>query len=126
MRIVYEGKEIEVSHDVGEFMVSYEKYEKKNARANTRTDRHIPIDKFPGEPVEFFSDKNCNTEMSVLSDMEVERLLSCLNERQRELVQKCVLEGWKYTELARLEGKDESAIRKAVNRALEKIKKILE
>ena len=54
---------------------------------------------------------------------EVERLLSCLNDRQRELVRRCVIEGWSYTEIAAKEGRDESAVRHAVKRALKKMKK---
>ena len=60
-----------------------------------------------------------------VEDSEVERLLSCLDARQRELVQKCVIEGWTYAEIASREGKDESAVCHAVKRALKKIKKIL-
>ena len=67
-----------------------------------------------------FYHKNQTTKKS-----EVERLLSCLDARQRELVQKCVIEGWTYAEIAAREGKDESAVRHAVKRALKKIKKIL-
>ena len=52
-------------------------------------------------------------------------MLKPLNGRQKYLIQKCVLEGYSYSEIAREEGKDESAIRKAVKRALEKIKKNL-
>lgn len=67
-----------------------------------------------------FYHKNQTTKKS-----EVERLLSCLDARQRELVQKCVIEGWTYAEIAAYEGKDESAVRHAVKRALKKNKKIL-
>ena len=64
-----------------------------------------------------------NPMKEVVDDCEVERLLSCLNDRQRELVRRCVIEGWSYTEIAAQEGKDESAVRHAVKRALKKMKK---
>lgn len=51
--------------------------------------------------------------------------MSHLTERQQYLIRKTCLEGWKYTELAALEGVDESAIRHAVNRAKDKLKKYL-
>lgn len=51
---------------------------------------------------------------------EVERMLSCLDARLRELVRKCVIEGWTYAEIAAREGKDESAVHHAVKRALKK------
>ncbi|WP_414716665.1 sigma factor-like helix-turn-helix DNA-binding protein [Syntrophomonas wolfei] len=51
--------------------------------------------------------------------------MSHLTERQQYLIRQTCLEGWKYTELAALEGVDESAIRHAVNRAKNKLKKYL-
>lgn len=63
-----------------------------------------------------------SAEREAVEDSEVERLLSCLDARQRELVQKCMIEGWTYAEIAAREGKDESAVRHAVKRALKKIK----
>lgn len=47
----------------------------------------------------------------------------CLDRCQRELVRKCVIEGWSYAEIAAHEGKDKSAVRHVVKRALKKIKK---
>ena len=47
----------------------------------------------------------------------VNRALVHLTERQQYLIRKIVLEGWKYTEIAAVEGKDPSAIRHATNRA---------
>lgn len=41
-----------------------------------------------------------------VEDSEVERMLSCLDTRQRELVRKCVIEGWAYAEIAARERKD--------------------
>jgi len=55
----------------------------------------------------------------------ISQAMSCLSERQQYLIRKCWLEGWSYTDLAALEGKDESAIRHAVDRVRKKLKKFL-
>ena len=61
----------------------------------------------------------------LIASETVSRAMSHLTERQQYLIRKTCLEGWKYTELAALEGVDESAIRHAVNRAKNKLKKML-
>jgi len=53
----------------------------------------------------------------------ISQAMSCLNEHQQNLIRKCLLEGWSNTRLAALGGKDESAIRQAVDRARKKLKK---
>jgi RNA polymerase sigma-70 factor (ECF subfamily) len=60
-----------------------------------------------------------------MSSEAVSHAISQLTERQQYLIQKCCIEGWSYTDLAKLEGKSESAIRHAVNRAKIKLKKFL-
>lgn len=57
---------------------------------------------------------------------QVEELLSFLNENQREIIEKCVIEGMSFSELALQQGKDESAVRKAAKRALNTLKRKLE
>jgi RNA polymerase sigma-70 factor (ECF subfamily) len=52
-------------------------------------------------------------------------IMSCLSKRQRYLVQKCLLDGWSYTDLAAEEGVTEGAIRHAVNRACKRMEKFL-
>jgi RNA polymerase sigma-70 factor (ECF subfamily) len=61
----------------------------------------------------------------VISNDTVIYAISHLNERQQYLIRKCCIESWSYTDLAKLEGKDESAIRHAVNRAKKKLKGFL-
>ena len=51
--------------------------------------------------------------------------MACLSERQQYLIRKCFMEGWSYTDLAALEGKDESAVRHAVDRAKKKLREVL-
>lgn len=115
--------ELEVSDEVGHFCI-YSAEEARSDRRNSRPDRHTSLEAFTYEDRRFFASPS-DTMQEAVEDSEVERLLSCLDARQRELVQKCVIEGWSYAEIAACEGKDESAVRHAVKRALKKIKKIL-
>ena len=117
--------ELEVSNDVGTFYLESLEAEKKNDRKNSRPDRHSQLSTFEYEDIRYFSD--CTDLLADLIESEVvSHVMSCLNDRQKYLIRKCFLEGWSYTDLAALEGKDESAIRHAVNRAINKMKKSLE
>ena len=129
MKINYQkadGKliELEVSDDIGTFYLSSVEAEKKNTRRETRTDRHTPLESFTYEKREFFDD-GTDLLADLIRSETVSQAMSCLTERQQYLIRKTCLEGWKYTELAALEGVDESAIRHAINRAKKKLKKIL-
>ena len=114
--------ELEVSDEVGTFYLSSVEEEKKNERRETR--RHTSLESFTYEDKRFFDDG-----MDLLADLiaseTVSRTMSHLTERQQYLIRKTCLEGWKYTELAAIEGVDESAVRHAVNRAKNKLKKML-
>lgn len=129
MKIKYknaDGKiiELEVSEEVGTFYLESIEAEKKNDRKNSRPDRHSQLSTFQYEDIRFFSDGT-----DILADLieseTINHAMSYLNERQQYLIQKCCIEGWKYTELAALEGVDESTIRHSVNRAKNKLKKYL-
>lgn len=114
--------ELEVSDDVGAFYLSSVEGEKKNERRETR--RHTSLESFTYEDKRFFDD-GTDLLTDLMSSETVSRAMSHLTERQQYLIRKTCLEGWKYTELAVLEGVDESAIRHAVNRAKNKLKRIL-
>lgn len=127
MKIEYkdaDGKvlKLEVSDEVGQFCLSADEEAKKSDRRNTRPDRHTSLETFVYEDQRFFASPS-DPMREAVEDCEVDRLLSCLSSRQKELVRRCVIEGWTYTEVAAQEGKDESAVRHAVKRALKKIKK---
>jgi len=129
MKISYQdadGKiiELEVSEEVGAFYLESVKAEKSNNRRNSRPDRHTQLSTFTYEDARFFSD-GTDLLAELISSETISLAMSQLNERQQFLVHKCLLEGWTYTELAALEGKDESAIRHAVNRAKTKLKEFL-
>lgn len=129
MKINYknaDGKIIEllVEDKVGTFYLESVEAEKSNDRRNSRPDRHTQLSTFTYEDVRFFSD-GTDLLADLMSSEAVSHAMSQLNERQQYLIQKCCIEGWSYTDLAKLEGKDESAIRHAVNRAKDKLKKFL-
>ena len=129
MKINYtdaDGKnlEMDVTDEVGTYYLESIAAEISNDRKNTRPERHTLLSSFDYEDVKYFSDST--DLLADLIDSEfVSRALSCLNDRQQYLIRKCFLEGWSYSDLARTEGKDESAIRKAVDRAKTKLKKYL-
>ncbi len=129
MRINYkdaDGRiiELEVSDEVGTFYLESVKREKSNDRRNSRPDRHTLLSTFEYEDVRFFDD---GTDLlgDVIQSETISNAMACLSERQQDLVQKCIIEGWSYKDLAKFEGKDESAIRHAVNRAKKKLRDIL-
>lgn len=129
MKINYrdaDGKaiDLEVSDDVGDFYLESVKAEKSNNRRNSRLDRHTQLSTFTYEDARFFSD-GTDLLAELISSETIGHAMSQLNERQQYLIHKCFLEGWSYTDLAALEGKDESAIRHAVNRAKKKLRNFL-
>ena len=129
MKINYttaDGKtiELEVSDEVGSFYLGSVEAEKKNTRKETRRDRHTSLESFTYEDARFF-DSGTDILTDFIDLEAVSRAMSQLNERQQYLIRKCFLESWSYSDIAVLEGKDESAIRHAVNRAKNKLKKVL-
>jgi len=111
-----------VSDEVGTFYISSAEQEKQNERRETR--RHTSLESFTYEDKRFFDD-GTDLLADLIASETVSRAISHLTERQQYLVRKCFLEGWSYTDLAAIEGVDESAIRHAVNRAKNKLKKYL-
>ncbi len=90
--------ELEVSDEVGQFCIFSAEEEAKSDRRNSRPDRHTSLEAFTYENQRFFASPS-DTMQEAVEDSEVERLLSCLDGRQRELVRKCVIEGWIYAEI---------------------------
>lgn len=113
---------VDVSAEVGGAYQESTKAEKKSNRRNTR--RHTSLNSFAYEDKRFFDD-GTDLLADLMSSEAVSHAMSQLPERQQYLIQKCCIEGWSYTALAALEGKDESAIRHAVNRAKKKLRNFL-
>ena len=129
MKINYrtaDGKtiELEVPDDVGSFYIDSVGAEKKNDRRNSRPDRHSQLSTYSYEDARYFSD-GTDLLADLIDSETVSRAMSHLTERQQYLIRKIYLEGWKFTEIAALEGVDESAIRHAVKRAKDRLKKVL-
>lgn len=87
------------------------------------TRRHVSLDAYNLDDALLPSGTDIESEFS--DKDAVCCALSHLTERQQYLIRKTCLEGWKYTEIAALEAKDESAIRHSVERAKKKLKKYL-
>lgn len=96
--------------------------ENLNNRRESRRDRHSQLSTFKYESAEIFGVED-DIEEKLLVQEWMDDLSQVLNERQRYLIQRCILDGESYSSIAREEGKDESAIRKTVNRAKTKLKK---
>lgn len=133
---------VEVSGEIAELHLEMEKERKSSDRRHFRRERYMSFDEYEryifidadgcgvrinnavDKPTFCFNSESVEERNTAMLD-RVEQLMSCLNERQKHLVSRCVLNGETYTSVALEEGKDESAIRKAVNRALKKMKKNL-
>lgn len=129
MKINYkdaDGKiiEMELSEEIGTFYLESIDAEKKNDRKNSRPDRHLQLSTFSYEDARYFSD-GTDLPTDLIEAEFIKQAMACLNERQQYLIRKCFIEGWSYTDLAKLEGKDESSVRHAVNRAKKKLRKVL-
>lgn len=121
-----DGKTIalEVSDEVGTFYLESIDAENKNDRKNSRPDRHSQLSTFSYEDARYFSD-GTDLLADLIESEAVRNAMACLSERQQYLIRKCFMEGWSYTDLAALEGKDESAVRHAVDRAKKKLREVL-
>ena len=126
MKYEYNGAtgktEVEVDERLYNILIGMDKAEYNSDRKHSRR-YPLPLDGVDYEG-EWFAD---GTDIlgSMVTDEAVRHAMSYLSERQQYLIQKICLDGWKYAEIAALEGKDESAIRHATERAKARIKKLL-
>ena len=109
--------ELEVTEAVGNFYLASIEQEKRSERRETR--RHTPLSQFLYEDKDYF-DSGVDLCADLSASDAMTRALDRLSERQRHLFTKVYLEGWTYTELAVQEGRHESTIRKATEKAKEK------
>ena len=129
MKIKYvfcnEEVEIEVSEEWGAIILDMDREEYNNNHAETR--RHCSLDALDRDDNNIPSGEDL--EADYLEKEEREELhaaIKQLSPRQQGLIKQVYFEGRKYTDIAVEEGKKESAIRNATNRATKKIKKIVE
>ncbi len=128
MKIKYEFAtetvEIEVTDDWGSILVDLDRQEYNNDHKETR--RHCSLDAFNLDDALFPSDVDVLRD--ILKAEDAERLHSAiakLEPRQQKLIRQVFFEGRGYTDIARSEGLDESAVRHATPRALKKLKRFL-
>ena len=126
MKIKYkfanESIEVDVAENWGNILIELNRLEYNVDHTETR--RHTSLSSFTYEERKYF-DAGTDLLAELIDSEVVSRAMANLTERQQYLIRKVYLEGWKFTEIAALEGVDESAIRRAVNRAKSRLKKVL-
>ena len=128
MKIKYEFAtetvEVEVSEKDANIIVDLDRQEYNINHKETR--RHCSLDAFNLDDTLFPSDDDVETEVATKD--EYRRLYAAiaqLSPRQQYLIQQVFIEGRKYTDIAREEGVDRTAISHAADRAIKNLKKIL-
>ena len=115
--------DLEVTEDVGNFYLSSLDAEKKNDRRETR--RHTFLSTFTYEDKDYF-DSGIDVPRDFILSESISHALSTLSERQQYLIKKVYIEGCRYVDIAAAEGRDESTIRKATQKAAGKFQKSFE
>ena len=128
MKIKYEFAnetvEIEVSEDWGNILIDLDREEYNVNHKETR--RHCSLDAFNLDDALFPSDDNVEAEVTTKDEYRrLHKAIAQLSPRQQYLIQQVFNEGRKYTDIAREEGVDRTAISHAADRAIKKKKKIL-
>ena len=128
MKIKYEFAtetvEVEVSEKDANIIVDLDRQEYNINHKETR--RHCSLDAFNLDDTLFPSDDDVETEVATKD--EYRRLYAAIAPpppRQQYLIQQVFIEGRKYTDIAREEGVDRTAISHATDRAIKNLKKIL-
>ena len=128
MKIKYEFAtetvEVEVSEKDANIIVDLDRQEYNINHKETR--RHCSLDAFNLDDTLFPSDDDVETEVATKD--EYRRLYAAiaqLSPRQQYLIQQVFIEVRKYTDIAREEGVDRTAISHATDRAIKNLKKIL-
>lgn len=96
--------------------------ESLNNQKESREDRHTSLESFTYEDERYFS-SDSNPHKALEEKEIIKSLLSHCNENQREILKLHYIQGYSKTEIAKMRGVDESAIRKTINRALKTIKR---
>ncbi len=121
---VNETVEIEVSDEWGSILIDLDRQEYNDNHRETR--RHCSLEALNLDDAYLPSDVDVLGEIVAAYDRkQLYSAIAQLEPRQQKLIRQVYFEGRGYTELAREEGCDESAIRHAVARAVKKIKKFL-
>ena len=126
MKIKYkfanESIEVDVAEKWGDIVVELNRLEYNADHTETR--RHTSLSSFAYEDRKHFAD-GTDLLADLIDSEAVSHAMSLLTDRQQYLIRRCFIEGWSYADLADREGVDESAIRHAVKRAKDRLKKVL-
>ena len=117
--------EIEVSDEWGEILIDLDRQEYNNDHKETRRHYHMEGCMYEGED---FAVEDPALARLLEGDGLLAKLPSAvasLLPRQRRLINQVFVERKTYVAIAREDGVDESAVRKAVGRALKKLEKLL-
>lgn len=116
--------EVEVSDEIGAVIVEFDRQEYNVNHKETR--RHCSLDAFNLDDALFPSDDDVEAEVAAKDESRrLYAAIAQLSPRQQYLIRQVYFEGRKYTDIAREEGVDRTAISHATERALKKLKKIL-
>ena len=116
---------IEVSNEWGEILIDLDRQEYNNDHKETRRHYHMEGCVYEGED---FAVEDPALARLLEDDGLLAKLPSAvasLLPRQRRLINQVFVERKTYVAIAREDGVDESAVRKAVGRALKKLEKLL-
>jgi RNA polymerase sigma factor (sigma-70 family) len=128
MKIKYafatETIEVEISEKDANIIVDLDRQEYNVNHKETR--RHCSLDAFNLDDALFPSDDNVEAEVAVKDEnRRLHAAIAKLSPRQQYLIRQVYFEGRKYTDIAREEGVDRTAISHATDRALKRLKKFL-
>lgn len=128
MKIKYafatETIEVEISEKDGNIIVDLDRQEYNVNHKETR--RHCSLDAFNLDDALFPSDDNVEAEVAAKDEKRrLYAAIAKLSPRQQYLIRQVYFEGRKYTDIAREEGVDRTAISHATDRALKRLKKFL-
>jgi RNA polymerase sigma factor (sigma-70 family) len=116
--------EVEVSDEIGAVIIDLDRQEYNVNHKEVR--RHCSLDAFNLDDALFPSDDDVEAEVATKD--EYRRLYAAIDQlspRQQYLIRQVYFEGRKYTDIAREEGVDRTAISHATDRAIKNLKKIL-
>ena len=116
---------IEVSDEWGEILIDLDRQEYNNDHKETRRHYHMEGCVYEGED---FAVEDPALARLLEDDGRLAKLpsaIASLLPRQRRLINQVFVERRTYVAIAREDGVDESAVRKAVGRALKKLEKLL-
>ena len=121
---VNETVEVEVEDDIGSVIVDLDRQEYNVNHKETR--RHCSLEAYNLDDALLPSEEDVEAEFESRDDnSRLYAAIAQLSPRQQYLIREVYFKGRKYTDIAREEGVDRTAISHATDRALKKLKKFL-